>query len=198
MRPPYVGIRIGFSSNGESIDRHDGRLRASGQAPCDLRHTQKHETKRFVDPVNCNEIVSSGLVAAARARSGPSADWYICAPTASANALAAGRQEREATKDYCGKDVWITARACSIAMPSSAVISAVPIKGIIDPTRVRTVWRAPKRVSPHGANHAADDCSRGSGDDQSGSDAKGRADCVRPRTRRRSRYDRDGRQPQNH
>jgi hypothetical protein len=81
----------------------------------------------------------------------------------------------------------------SIVMPPSIVITAMPVKGIIDPTRVRTVWRSPKRVSPHGTDHAADDCSRRSGDDKSSSGAESRADCVRSRTRRRNRHQRDGR-----
>ena len=81
----------------------------------------------------------------------------------------------------------------SIIMPPSIVVPAMPVKGIIDPARVRTVWRSPKRVSPHGTDHATDDCSRRSGDDKSSSGAKGCADCVRSRTRRRSRHQRDGR-----
>ena len=80
-----------------------------------------------------------------------------------------------------------------IIMPPSIVVPAMPVKGIIDPARVRTVWRSPKRVSPHGTDHATDDCSRRSGDDKSSSGAKGCADCVRSRTRRRSRHQRDGR-----
>jgi hypothetical protein len=81
----------------------------------------------------------------------------------------------------------------SIIMPPSIVVPAMPIKGIIDPARVRTVWRSPKRVSPHGTDHAADDCSRRPGDDKSSSGAKGCADCVRSRTCWRSRHQRDGR-----
>ena len=69
-----------------------------------------------------------------------------------------------------------------IIMPPSIVVSAMPVKGIIDPARVR----APPP-------HATDDCSRRSGDDKSSSGAKGCADRVRSRTRRRSRHQRDGR-----
>jgi hypothetical protein len=73
----------------------------------------------------------------------------------------------------------------SIIMPPSIVIPAMPVKGIVDPTRVRTVWRSPKRVSPHGTDHAADDCTRRPGNDKSncgsGKDAAPRLKPV-PRT----------------
>jgi len=45
----------------------------------------------------------------------------------------------------------------SIMMPPSPIITAVSVKGIIYPTSLRTVWRPPKRMSPYGAHHTADD-----------------------------------------
>src|SRR6516164_2090191 len=60
----------------------------------------------------------------------------------------------------------------SIMMPPPPVITAVPVKGIIYPTSLGTVWRSPKRMSPYGAHHTADDRTGRAGDEEARSRAK--------------------------
>jgi len=43
-----------------------------------------------------------------------------------------------------------------IIMPSTGVIPAMPVEGIIDPACVRTIRRSPKRSPPDSADNAAD------------------------------------------
>jgi hypothetical protein len=75
----------------------------------------------------------------------------------------------------------------SVVMPPPAVIPAMPVKGIVDPASVRTVWGSPKRVSPYGADHTTDDRARRPGNDKSSSGTKSCADGVSPRTGGRKR-----------
>lgn len=80
-----------------------------------------------------------------------------------------------------------TKQSRSVVMPTPAVIAAMPVKGIVNPTRVRTVCRPPKRPSPHGADHTTDDRAWRPSDDKSSSSAKSCADGVCPRTGGRHR-----------
>ena len=75
----------------------------------------------------------------------------------------------------------------SVVMPPPAEIPAMPVKGIVDPASVRTVWGSPKRVSPYGADHTTDDRARRPGNDKSSSGTKSCADGVSPRTGGRER-----------
>ena len=72
----------------------------------------------------------------------------------------------------------------SIMMPPSPIITAVSVKGIIYPTSLRTVWRPPKRMSPYGAHHTADDRTGRAGDEEARSRAKRCTNRVRSRIAR--------------
>ena len=71
--------------------------------------------------------------------------------------------------------------ARSIVIPPSPVITAVPVKGIIDPTSVRTIGRSPKRVSPYSTDYAADDRPWRPGDKEARSRTKRRTNGVSSR-----------------
>ena len=79
----------------------------------------------------------------------------------------------------------------SIMMPPSPIITAVSVKGIIYPTSLRTVWRPPKRMSPYGAHHTADDRTGWAGDEEARSRAKCCTNRVRSRIARRSCHESD-------
>ena len=179
-----------------------------GRTPCDPRHKSKNASQARSQSRNLERSRSGarrgrGLARAALLYLVRASVIQCKLQPVAANSIASfheignsrSRRADGANAYTCWID-WHTDRCSpnrSIVMPPSIVIPAMPVKGIIDPTRVRTVWRSPKRVSPHGTDHAADDCSRRSGDDKSSSGAESRADCVRSRTRRRNRHQRDGR-----
>ena len=79
----------------------------------------------------------------------------------------------------------------SIVMPPSPVITAVPVKGIVYPTSLRTVWRPPKRVSPYSADHAADDRPWRPRDEEARSRAKRRTNGMSSRMGERSCHEND-------
>ena len=179
-----------------------------GRTPCDPRHKSKNASQGRSQSRNLER--SCSLARRGRGTSAGSFDLFGARKRHSVQASAGGRKfhrvvpeigksrlrRADGANAYTRWTDWHTDRCSpnrSIVMPPSIVIPAMPVKGIIDPTRVRTVWRSPKRVSPHGTDHAADDCSRRPGDDKSSSGAESRADCVRSRTRRRNRHQRDGR-----
>jgi hypothetical protein len=54
-----------------------------------------------------------------------------------------------------------------IIMPSTGVIPAMPVEGIIDPARARTIRRPPKRPSPERAYNTADHSTGRPGDHKS-------------------------------
>ena len=67
----------------------------------------------------------------------------------------------------------------------------MPVKGIVDPTGVRTVGGSPKRVTPYCAHYTTDYSPRRSRNEKPSSSSESRAYRVRLRTGRRNRNQRD-------
>src|SRR6516225_12169316 len=63
-------------------------------------------------------------------------------------------------------------------VPMTAVISAVSIKGIVDPARFGTIGWAPEWASPDCSNYSAHDGSGRTCNYKTGAGAKGRADGI--------------------
>jgi hypothetical protein len=72
-------------------------------------------------------------------------------------------------------------------MPSTGVISAMPVEGIIDPACARTIRRSPKRSSPDGADNAADHSADRPSDHKARPGAESCANGIGLRTSRRSK-----------
>jgi hypothetical protein len=70
-----------------------------------------------------------------------------------------------------------------IVMPSTGVIPAMPVEGIIDPACVRTIRRSPKRSAPDCADNSADHSAGRSSDNKPGPGSERCANSICLRTR---------------
>src|SRR6516165_3407437 len=71
-----------------------------------------------------------------------------------------------------------------IIMPSTGVIPAMAVEGIVNPACVRAIRRPPKRPSPDRAYNTADHSTRRPGDQEPGPGTECCANCICLRARR--------------